>query len=797
MRWGLVFVCLGACAPTRPLPLPDDEGAQTLLLIEPAATHLLGIDLSREEDPPPGALRSTRPLYARSYAQDLSGLGLVAGWTPLVPEGPGNRPLPAGLATHRADLTVDPPTWARMSQDEADEVLGKIHLPGADQGCERDGGCWVTEQGQPICLQPCPNLAPLLSPEPPTPPEPPQLGPCPATWSAVTSTLSPGLERCLPPELTCPPDEFRSLADAACQPEPCPADGWPANAPTDALFVDPTAAPGGDGSLAAPFSSLAVAVGNAPPGAILALRVGEHQAGLILNGVHLLGACRSQVVLLPSVNPRQATLSAGTHTVHLQGLTIRSGSTGQGLRVVSGARAELDQIQLEGGQAVAVWVEPRASLRARRSSIIGPGPLLTVTQGAVELSASRLQGGGRLACVQANNANLELTDLEVNGCSDGISLMGGGLTATRLSFRGLSEDSLILTNTATATISELYIRGGANGILVQSNSRLELARYFASAMRGRGVAGSQAKLTLRDLVFESTRETGLQVHQCQVLAHRVALAAVGRIGVSATGGELLLEDLRIDEVRSPTAVPVSINGLILDGPVTLRRLRVALSAGTAVYYRSSSGSRDELDLSDLEVVSLPAVQRHAAAINVVSGTNANVEAQRVRVRDWPGSGVTMQGATVTMEDLDIEAHGSSGMEVIDALFSLRRARITGTSSVALEIGERAGSTEVELEMVEIERAPGSIGLRTRGLASGRHRTSLRDFRITGPAAAAFDIDYVFYLELVRGRIDGSQVGLRLEQPSFPLSAVEEQIYFLNVPQKIDIRCRTTSPDCQD
>ena len=204
MRWWAVFCCSVApvaCAPARPLPLPADEGALALLLIDPTAPHLLGIDRSNSAGLEPGALRSDRPLFARSYAVTLESLGLAPGRTPLVGPGPGHRPLPAGLATHRADLSTDPPSWRLLDDAEADQSLAQVFLPGAEAGCEPNGGCWITQMGQPQCVLPCPALPPLTAPAKPAPTNLPDLEPCPSTWSTPPSTLTPELRRCVPPQL--------------------------------------------------------------------------------------------------------------------------------------------------------------------------------------------------------------------------------------------------------------------------------------------------------------------------------------------------------------------------------------------------------------------------------------------------------------------------------------------------------------------------------------------------------------------------------------------------------------------
>lgn len=788
--WGLAL----ACAPARPLPLPIDEGAVSLLLIEPTADHLLGIDVSTGEGLAPGALRDDRPLYARSYAAPLSSLGLSPGLTPLVGPGPGNRPLPPGLATHRAELNSDPPSWTALSEDQATQELANVYLPPAQEGCEIDGGCWITQRGEPVCVLPCPTLPPVVAPAVPTEPELPRLTPCPTHWRTTTSTLNPDVERCVPPELDCPPGEYRSLADAACVPEVCPADGWPANIPPGAIHVDPNATGPEDGSAAAPFARLATALGAATQGNVLVLRVGEHPAGLSLGGVRLLGACRARVILLPSVG-RTPTLSAASGVVGLRGLTIRSAVAGLGFRVLRGARAELDEVTIEGGSGAAV-VDSTGALRAQRTTFTGLAALVSANGGVVELVASRLQGRSTSRCLDAINTELTLTDLDINGCGDAVTLNGGTLRGERLSLRGPDQEGLTFSGSTTATISDLYVAGGANGVLLQPTAHLALSRYFATGLQGRGISATGATLALQDLLLESTRETGLELRQSSVVARRVAMTAVGRNGLYATGGQTQLEDLRVVEVRAPTPGLQLLYGLQLDGPTRLARVELTLGAGPGLYFRSVAGARNELELEDLSIAALPA-PRYLPAVYWVSGFNANIEARRVRVRDWPGIGISLQGATAAITDLELEAHGDSGFEVADASLNLTRARISGTSTVAMEIDERAGSTRVELEALEIRRAAGSYGIRTKGLASGTHLASLRDFRIVGPAAAAFDIDYVFYLELERGRIEDSQVGLRLEQPSFALTAVEKQVYFLNVPQKVDLRCRTTSPDCQD
>src|SRR5258706_8421641 len=94
----------------------------------------------------------------------------------------------------------------------------------------------------------------VAEPAPPLPPAPTSMGPCAAGWREVT--LDDGTPVCEPwagdSAPTCADTEL-ALPGSGCEPvDVCPADGWPTDLPSDAIYVR-AGEVGGDGTRAHPF----------------------------------------------------------------------------------------------------------------------------------------------------------------------------------------------------------------------------------------------------------------------------------------------------------------------------------------------------------------------------------------------------------------------------------------------------------------------------------------------------------------------------------------------------------------
>lgn len=164
----------------------------------------------------------------------------------------------------------------------------------------------------------------------------PDLGPCPTGWRAVPGEPD-GLVRCDPWPATgrrddCADDEVHLPGTAGCARvgPSCPADGWPADLPSDRaiVFVDATGT--GDGSSRdAAQPSLEAAVASAPPDAIVAVRAGRYDVAALTPaaGATIWGACAAGTILTTSNPASPATITLGSPRSGARALSIADSET--------------------------------------------------------------------------------------------------------------------------------------------------------------------------------------------------------------------------------------------------------------------------------------------------------------------------------------------------------------------------------------------------------------------------------------------------------------------------------------
>src|SRR5204862_2119321 len=117
---------------------------------------------------------------------------------------------------------------------------------------------------------------------------------------------------------------------------PCPPGAWPAGLPpANVLYVEAGAAPGGDGSIAAPYDSITFACARSSPGLIVALAKGTFVEDVELDGsCTITGACALETrIVAASTSTHASTIHVASGSVELRrigvacaGHAIRAGS---------------------------------------------------------------------------------------------------------------------------------------------------------------------------------------------------------------------------------------------------------------------------------------------------------------------------------------------------------------------------------------------------------------------------------------------------------------------------------------
>lgn len=580
---------LVACHPAEPLSFPG-LGAQhqTLVLALPEAGLGWGHDLGAGL-PPPLALRDDDTLVALYYAVPLTGLGLEAGPLTLL-AAPAGRPAPAP----EGGGVFYPRSRGWVGLEEAPDVVAAVRLPSPPPAeCRSLGGCLpATTDTAPICQLPC-APTPVEPPAPVVPPELPRFGACAAPAGTDVEAWVAAMAGCLAVEAPadCPPGTGARHGEADCAPlAVCPASGWPEGLGAAALYVDPAAAPGGDGTPGRPLQSLDAALARG--GREIALRGASPAPAGPLVGVRLVGACPAQASVEGSLQvgagsglvgltvTGTVTLAAAT-TVEaaevgavvvqadaaltaarvLGGVTVQGGgrltltdlAADDGLLVAAGASvvgagavllgeslqvAEGGQADLEATTARRVLVGAAGRLSLRDALVLGAG--VTAARGAqVDLHGTELRGGG----MSLRGATLAADDLWVaDGPSHGLLVEGGGLELTRAVLSGPAGAGLRLLGATTSTLTDLVVadvRGG-HGVFVDGHGLVLGRRWSIQDVTGEGLrtevepeGAPHPELDLEDLAVRGAADESCVafLDATKATLHRLRVEGCGIIGL--------------------------------------------------------------------------------------------------------------------------------------------------------------------------------------------------------------------------------------------------------------------------
>lgn len=286
---------------------------------------------------------------------------------------------------------------ARGSPDAAGPVDAAVALDAADGG---GAPAWPGPEGpEPPRMTCAPGWTPVPDDEGVVIGCNPWPGGTRATCTAIDEAHFPGEPGC------------GRVGDA------CPAGDFPEGLPAGAtvLYVRAGAPSGGDGSLAAPFSTIAGALTAAPDGATLALAKGTYAEAVGLRrSVTIWGACAAETTIA-SPSAVYSVLTSGPvvalRGVHLRGgggllqsagdLTLRgvvvTDSGSDALALLSGSTA-IDDVIVRRAGAAAVLVGVHGSAALRRVAIEDPADAaITSTGGPVGASDVAAHGAGVLS----------------------------------------------------------------------------------------------------------------------------------------------------------------------------------------------------------------------------------------------------------------------------------------------------------------------------------------------------------------------------------------------------------------
>jgi hypothetical protein len=561
----------------------------------------------------------------------------------------------------------------------------------------------------------CGGGAPALSPDAgvdagfviaePAPPLAPVLTPCAAGWREATDPA--GVVTCDPWPATgyrtdCAWDEAHFAGTPGCARvgTACPADGWPAELPTDRtiVYVDDDAAPGGDGtSRASAFGVIGDAVAAAPSGAVIAVATGSYDEAVRVGaGMTLWGACVSGtrvVTSTPSATGGALTFTAaggGARNLGIDGPErpgiVALGVSGIVIESVVVTRARVYGLYLNGGSMVASDVVVRGS---REQASDGAGGRGINVQGGAHLVLSRaLMDDNRDtgAILFGAGTNVEATDLVVRGtrqqASDGS--LGRGITVhsgarfvlSRALIDANLEIGVFVASVGTSVeASDLVVRGtreqvadglGGRGIAIQGGAQVVLSRALIDDDRESGIIafGAGTSVEASDLVVRGIREEasdGRRGHGMNVSegAHAVLSRALmddnrdSGLIVLGAGTSVEANDLEVRGTREAALDGSAGRGIDVESGAQLALSRALLDdnreGGLAV-----GGAETSVVASDLVVRGTRAQASdgsYGRGITVQSG--ARLAVSRTLVDDNRESGIYVGGAGTSMEASDL------------------------------------------------------------------------------------------------------------------------------------------------
>ncbi len=305
------------------------------------------------------------------------------------------------------------------------------------------------------------------------------------------------------------------------------------------VWVGALGGPGGDGSEARPFGSLARALERAPePGRTLRIHLGPGRyAGpfTVPAGVELVGTGTSTVLYGHAAQP---VLRAPTGVV-LEQLAVEGGSWG----LEGAGEVRLTGVRLSGQEAGGVrlgkgrLVVAGSVLEAGKAGAVGVA--LAEAEASAEVRASRFMGTFRRG-VEARGAEVTLEEVRFLGAEVALHQAGGEVRVRRTEVSGGKGPGLFARK-GTLRLEEVTVTGHEYG-LQGLEATVEVRGYTSEQAQRAGVALVGGRGDLEGVVVRGSGSFGgLQLLGADVVVRGVRVEDADAYGIAATRGRLRVE----------------------------------------------------------------------------------------------------------------------------------------------------------------------------------------------------------------------------------------------------------------
>lgn len=670
---------------------------------------------------------------------------------------------------------------------------------GDDAAAVSDAG---TDAGSDAALVAAPPEIPWLADGVP----PIMLAPCPEGWREVTGGA---VLECDPyPEAgpdTCAAGAAHFPGEAACRPigDACPTGDYATTLPTDGtvLYVNPAASAGGDGSLAAPYASLAeVAWISLSAGTTVALAKGTYEGTLPLRaGVRVVGACARDTVITGVDGPVQTvvTVASAGERAEVHNLTIAAPR--QFAAVAQGGREiALTGVLIDGAQLIAVSAIDAGAVVSLEDSVIRdtrPGQPDGTLGRALDV-----ERGGR---VEASRVVLE-RNREIAAYADG------------------EGSALVLSDVAIRDTRAQSSDGGlGRAINVQFGARLEASRLLVTGNREVGIYVAEPD-TMAELVDVIVRDTesqesdgaggrGVSVSRGATVAGARVLVAQNRevgIYVQGAGTTVSLADAVVRDTAPQVLRDEAGRGLNVQEGGRFEGIRVlfASSHEVGVYARDSATTVSLTDVVVRDTKSTPGSGVGGRGIETQTG--ARLEGARLLVTRNRDVGILVAGADVQAVLTDVVVRdtgarssavvaGGTGVQVqIRARLEGQRIEIDGAEKAGLAVaaGSFADVSDVSINRIEpppcatpgCEEGLFGYGASCVGSEFRMRRFEIRGARLCGVFVAPGEVfPDPASLDLESGLVAGSTIGACVQVDGYDLGRLSNDVDYQDNGTNLD------------